>query len=179
MATRRVAKPFQYCYTIAKSEPHTDCLFCGIAQRKIDTPGIFWEDENYMAFLSIFPNTPGFSVVIPKQHYYSDVLQMPDDVLQEFILVSKNVAEQIRHTFDDVGRVGLMMEGTGVNHAHIKLFPMHHTQALKNGNWQYYGPDDIEFWFNEYEGWFASADGPEADPKEISSLAQRIINANK
>ena len=27
-----------------------------------------WEDEKFLAFLTPFPNTPGFTVVIPKQN---------------------------------------------------------------------------------------------------------------
>jgi diadenosine tetraphosphate (Ap4A) HIT family hydrolase len=45
-----------------------DCIFCSIV-RKTSPAHILWEDDNHMAFLSIFPNTPGFSVVIPKRHY--------------------------------------------------------------------------------------------------------------
>ena len=59
-----------------------------------------------------------------KEHYGSDVLKMPDDVLQGFIL-SKKVAGILENYFEDVGRVGLIMEGTGIDHAHIKLVPMH------------------------------------------------------
>ena len=33
------------------------CIFCEIAQGNFQTPGIFWEDKDFMAFLSIDPNT--------------------------------------------------------------------------------------------------------------------------
>lgn len=42
-----------------------DCIFCSIV-RKTSPAHILWEDDNHMAFLSIFSNTPGFSVVIPS-----------------------------------------------------------------------------------------------------------------
>jgi len=57
----------------------------------------------------------------------SDVLSLPDDILQEFILTAKHVSTTLLHHFDDVGRIGLIMEGTGIDHAHIKLIPMHGT----------------------------------------------------
>src|SRR5574344_837498 len=98
-----------------------NCIFCEIIKGSISTPGIFWENEKYIAFLSIFPSVEGFTVVAPKKHYPSDVLQMPDEDLKEFILVAKRVSEILLKHFEDVGRVGLIMEGTGVNHAHIKL----------------------------------------------------------
>jgi len=77
---------------LSKTE-NGECVFCQIIARKIKTPGIFWEDENFMDFLSIYPNTEGFTVVVPKQHFNSDVLQMPDEHLQQFILVAKKVAQ--------------------------------------------------------------------------------------
>jgi hypothetical protein len=48
--------------------------------------------------------------VIPKQHYGSDVLALPNEVLQEFILEAKTVAQLLLDYYDDVGRVGLIME---------------------------------------------------------------------
>jgi histidine triad (HIT) family protein len=55
--------------------------------------------HEFMAFLSIDPNTEGFTCVIPKQHYGSDVLKMPDDVLQRFIIASKEVALVLENHF--------------------------------------------------------------------------------
>jgi histidine triad (HIT) family protein len=51
-----------------------------------------WEDEKYLAFLSIFPNTPGFSVVITKRHCASFAFRLPDDVIEDLIIAVKNVA---------------------------------------------------------------------------------------
>ncbi len=56
------------------------CVFCEIIKGKIKTPGIFWEDHEFMAFLSTWPSVEGFTVVVPKEHYSSDFLTMPDDV---------------------------------------------------------------------------------------------------
>jgi len=151
------------------------CPFCEISNGNLKTPGIFWEDGKYIAFLSIDPNTEGFSCVIPKKHYSSDVLKMPDEALQEFILAAKRVALILETYFDDVGRVGLIMEGTGINHAHIKLVPMHGTENLKDGNWQQYFSDK-EFWFEKYEGWISSGGGPKADPEKLKILAEKLKN---
>lgn len=53
--------------------------------------------------------------------------------------------------FEDVGRVGLMMEGMGIDHAHIELVPLHGTEHLKNGIWKQF-LSGKEFWFDKYEG---------------------------
>ena len=156
----------------AKTEDQK-CIFCAIAEGRIETPGAFWGDEQFMAWLAIDPNTEGFTCVIPRQHFGSDVLAMPDEKLEQFILASKKVAKILEGFFPDVGRVGLIMEGTGIDHAHIKLVPMHGTEHLKRGEWRQ-GPSGKEIWFEKYEGWIASAGGPMADPAKLKELAIKL-----
>jgi len=148
------------------------CIFCEIVSGNIGVAS-FWEDEEFLAFLSIDPNTEGFSVLIPKKHFGSDVLKMPDDVLQRFILTSKKVSQIIENYYEDVGRVGLIMEGTGIDHAHIKLVPMHGTGHMKNGEWKQYSSGQ-EHWFPKYEGWISSAGGPMADREKLKELADKL-----
>lgn len=154
------------------------CIFCEITAGTIKTPGIFWQDHEFMAWLAIDPNTPGFTCVAPKQHYGSDVLKMPNDVLQRFIIASKKVADILENYFVDVGRVGLIMEGTGIDHAHIKLVPMHDTAYLKNGTWKQ-TLSGTEFWFDTYEGWISSSSGPMANQEELQRLAEELIKSQK
>jgi histidine triad (HIT) family protein len=149
------------------------CIFCEIINGNIQTPGIFWQDENFMAFLSTWPSVEGFTVVIPKKHYKSDALAMPDEILQAFIIAAKKVSEILLKHFEDVGRVGLIMEGTGVDHAHIKLIPMHGTGHMKQGVWKQY-PSGRSDYFEKYEGYLISSDGPKADPQKIKVLAEKL-----
>ena len=149
------------------------CIFCEIASGRMKTAGVFWEDPEFMAFLSIDPNTEGFSCVIPKEHFGSDCLKMPDDVLQRFILSAKKVSQVLENYFEDVGRVGLIMEGTGIDHAHIKLMPMHGTEHMKQGEWRQI-LSGKEFWFPKYEGWISSGGGPIADMDKLAELAEGI-----
>src|SRR5437764_14697864 len=105
------------------------CVFCEIVAGK--TPAdVVWEDKKYLAFLSIFPNTEGLTVVIPKKHYESYASNLPDDVLQELIHTVKKVAKLLDRTFEDVGRSALIMEGFGINHMHTKLILLHGTGDL-------------------------------------------------
>lgn len=149
------------------------CIFCEIAQGRFDTPGIFWQDDEHMAFLSIDPNTEGFTCVIPKEHHGSDIMKMPDEALQKLILVSKHVAGILENYFEDTGRVGVIMEGTGIDHAHVKLVPMHGTENLKRGEWQQV-LSGKEFWFDKYEGWICSGGGPKADHEKLKLLAEEL-----
>lgn len=149
------------------------CIFCEIASGRLETPGVFWEDDEFMAFLSIDPNTKGFSCVIPKQHFASDIMKMPDGMLQKFIIATKKVSAILENYFDDVGRIGVMMEGTGVDHAHTKLMPLHGTEHLKRGEWKQF-LSGKEFWFDTYEGWICSGSGPIADEEKLRALAEHI-----
>jgi histidine triad (HIT) family protein len=149
------------------------CVFCELINGNIPTPSIFWEDENFMAFLSTWPSVEGFTVLAPKKHYGSDVLAMPDHVLEKFIIASKKVSQILQKHFEDVGRVGVIMEGTGVDHAHIKLIPMHGTAHMKKGVWKQYLTDRSDY-FEKYEGYLISTDGPQADPAKLKILAEQL-----
>ncbi|MCX6716629.1 MAG: HIT family protein [Candidatus Taylorbacteria bacterium] len=155
----------------AKTE-NGKCIFCEIASGNISTSD-FWENDEFLAFLSRDPNTTGFSCIIPKKHFDSDVLKMPDDILQKFILSAKEVAKLLESFYPDVGRVGLIMEGTGIDHAHIKLVPMHGTEHMKRGEWKQYLSGQ-NHWFDKYEGWISSAGGPDADREKLKKLANDI-----
>lgn len=155
----------------AKTEDNK-CIFCQIVSGNIPTSS-FWENDEFLAFLSIDPNTEGFSCVIPRQHFGSDVLKMPDEALQKFILAAKEVANLLEDFYADVGRVGLIMEGTGIDHAHIKLVPMHGTEHMKRGEWKQI-LSGKEFWFPKYEGWISSGGGLNADREKLKELANQL-----
>ena len=147
-----------------------DCIFCSIV-RKTSPAHILWEDEHHMAFLSIFPNTLGFSVVIPKQHYGSYAFAQSDEVLAGLAIAAKKTALQIDRSFPDVARTGMIMEGYGVDHLHAKLFPMHGT-----GQDSAFKPlsSRVDKFFEAYEGYISSHDSDRADDAELAELAAQI-----
>lgn len=151
---------------------NNECIFCKIISEN-DQDKLFWQDEKYAAFLSIDPNTEGFSLVVPKEHHGSDILKMSDLELKDFIMAAKRVAHILENYYEDVGRVGLIMEGTGVDHAHIKLVPMHGTEHMKRGEWKKY-LSNVEHWFDRYEGWISSAGGPMGDEGELIAMSRKI-----
>ena len=61
-----------------------------------------WEDEKFLAFLTPCPNTPGFTVVIPKQNPGDYVFSLDDNLYSEMMLAVKKVAgilEAVSWTF--------------------------------------------------------------------------------
>lgn len=146
-----------------------DCIFCSIVSGKAPAHKI-WEDEKHVAFLSIFPNTEGFSVVIPKQHYPSYVFDLPNEVISDLVLAAKKVAKLLDTKLDDVGRTGMMFEGFGVDHLHAKLFPMHGTKMKE---WKPL-KSNVDKFFDQYEGYISSHDYQRADDESLSELARKI-----
>ena len=146
-----------------------ECIFCKIVQGEAPCHKI-WEDEKHVAFLSIFPNTQAFSVVIKKQHYPSYAFHLPDKVLQDLIIAVKTVAQLLDEKLEDVGRTGMIFEGFGVDHVHAKLFPMHGTANMKE--WRPL-KRNLDKYFEQYEGYISSHDYKRADDQELAVLAKR------
>ena len=148
-----------------------NCLFCQIVAGKLACHKI-WEDEKHLAFLSIFPNTEGFSVVITKEHYPSYAFDLPDEILKDLIIATKKVAKLLDKKLDDVGRCGMIFEGFGVDHIHAKLFPMHGTRDMSK--WQPIESKNIKLYLKKYPGYISSHDFERADDKKLAALAEKI-----
>jgi histidine triad (HIT) family protein len=80
------------------------------------------ESEDFLAFLDINPLAKGHTLVIPKQEtdYYFD---LEDDLLASMQVFSKKVARAIDKVMD-CKRVGVVVLGLEVPHAHIHLIPI-------------------------------------------------------
>ena len=149
----------------------TACIFCQIAQHKAPHH-LIDENQDFMAFLTIFPNTQGATVVIPKQHYASYAFDLEDDVLVRLVQYTKHVAKKLDAFFPSVGRSAMVFEGFGVDHVHAKLFPMHGT-LQQHADWQPIH-SKVDKYFTQYEGYISSHDYVRADDAELAALAQAI-----
>ncbi len=147
-----------------------DCIFCKIVNGEAPCHKI-WEDAEHLAFLSLFPNTEGFSVVITKEHLPSYVFDNTDEVVAGLVLAAKKVAKLIDDKLSDVGRTGMIFEGFGVDHLHAKLFPMHGAKQL--GEWKPL-KSNLDKYFEKYEGYISSHDYKSADNAALAKLAKKI-----
>lgn len=150
-----------------------DCIFCKIVKGEAPSHKI-WEDEKHLAFLSIFPNTEGFSVVITKEHFSSYAFDNRDEILTGLVLAAKKVGKLIDEKLPDVSRTGMILEGFGIDHLHAKLFPMHGTENLKE--WKPI-KSNVDKYFEKYEGYISSHDWKRADDKKLAELAKTIREA--
>jgi len=80
------------------------------------------ESEDYFAFLDINPLAKGHTLIIPKQEtdYYFD---LEDELIAGMQVFSKKIARAIDQVMD-CKRVGVVVLGLEVPHAHIHLIPI-------------------------------------------------------
>ena len=132
-----------------------------------------WEDDEFYAFLTPFPNTPGFTVVIPKANSGDYVFSMDDESYSKFLIATKKVAKILERAFE-TPRVALVFEGTGVAYVHAKLIPLHGELANKTDVWS----DHKEF-NNNYQGWITTFEGPRMEDEELDKIQTKILEAQK
>jgi histidine triad (HIT) family protein len=80
------------------------------------------EDENFFAFLDIFPMREGHTLVVPKIET-DNFFDLSDDYLSKMLLFAKPIAKAIERSFD-CNRCGLSVIGLEVPHAHLHLIPI-------------------------------------------------------
>jgi histidine triad (HIT) family protein len=96
-------------------------LFTRIIQGELPAHKIL-ENDRYLAFLDIRPVNPGHTLVIPKQEI-DYIFDIEDELLKGLILFAKKVAKAVGKTIP-CKKVGVMVAGLEVPHAHIHLIPI-------------------------------------------------------
>lgn len=143
-------------------------LFEKIANNEIPSIKIRENDE-FLAILDLFPNCKGQTLVFPKKRYESDIETMPEDVYTRFFLAAKTV-ETLLKKWLGVQRVGLIVEWLGVNHAHIKLYPMHGLPEQREQN-----EKQADVRFNTYPSYLTSATGAQKTSEYLADVAKEIL----
>jgi histidine triad (HIT) family protein len=86
------------------------------------------EDENFYAFLDIFPLAKGHVLVVPKietDHFFD----LSDDTLSQILVFAKPIAKAIEAAFP-CNRCGVSIIGLEVPHAHMHLLPINAAEDL-------------------------------------------------
>jgi histidine triad (HIT) family protein len=95
-----------------------NCIFCKIVRGEIPSYKVY-EDDNFLAFLDINPQSPGHVQVVPKNHHRW-VWDVPN--VGEYFEVVRKVALAQRKAFDTEWILEKIV-GEDVEHAHIWVFP--------------------------------------------------------
>jgi histidine triad (HIT) family protein len=112
----------------------TDSIFTKIIKGEIPAYKVY-EDELTYAMLDIHPKQPGHVLVIPKKQA-DHLWDLPDEDYLAVMETSRKVANRLREVLHPA-RIAMQVEGLGVPHAHVHLFPFatveeFHTQVDMN-----------------------------------------------
>lgn len=107
-----------------------NCIFCEIVQGKKDGHFIY-EDENYVAFLDIYPIDTGHSLVMPREHFEKITDMTAEKVGELFSKIPKIANAVIEATKADAfsvaqnnGRAAKQI----VPHVHIHIIPRYESR---------------------------------------------------
>ena len=101
-----------------KNNSQDNCIFCKITNKEIPAH-IVYEDNNFLAFLDINPQSPGHTQIIPKKHYRW-VWDVPN--IGEYFEIARKIAVAQGKVWD-TDFVLSKIVGDEVPHAHIWVFP--------------------------------------------------------
>jgi histidine triad (HIT) family protein len=118
-----------------------------------DLPARFvWKDDVCVAFLSINPIAPGHTLVVPRREV-DHWIDLDPALLAHLTEVSRRIGRALQHGFGSK-KVGLIVAGLEVPHAHIHLVPIEAERDLR----------------------FENAD-PDPDPGALDAAAETIREA--
>ena len=101
-----------------------DCIFCKIADKKVDAKFVY-EDKEIMAFKDIHPIAPVHVLIVPKKHIVSinDLTDNDALLVGKMIIKAKDIAKELKI---DEGGYKLLFRtgkhgGQEVDHIHLHL----------------------------------------------------------
>lgn len=80
------------------------------------------EDDNFLAFLDVNPNSKGHTLCVPKQEI-DKIFDINDDLYIGLMQFSKKIAIALEKTVP-CKRIGMAVIGLEVPHAHVHLIPL-------------------------------------------------------
>jgi len=125
-------------------------LFTKIINDEIPAHRVY-EDDQVIAFLTIHPLSDGHTLVVPKKQV-DQIWDLDADDYDYLWRTTQKIALHLRNTMK-VERVGVVIKGFEVPHAHIHLIPV---------------PYDMHVSFDP------ETDPPVADNDKLASIADRI-----
>ena len=103
----------------------SDCIFCQIVQGRANCHRVY-EDDEVLAFLDIFPVSPGHVLVIPKEHAV-DIFDLQETSAEAVARVARKVAYAVEETLRPDGLMVAQLNreaaGQTVFHYHMHLIP--------------------------------------------------------
>ncbi len=99
------------------------------------------EDDRYLAFLDIRPVKPGHTLVIPKLEV-DYLFDLDDDLLCGLLPFARPLAKALARVVP-CAKVGVMVAGLEVPHAHVHLIPFHAISDLSFAHARPVAPEEL------------------------------------
>lgn len=131
-----------------------DNIFAKILAGQIPNVTVF-EDDEVLAFMDLFPQSRGHTLVIPKDVEARNLLEMPSERLGPYMLRVQSVALAVEKALKPDGIIVTQFNGApagqSVFHLHFHIIPRWEDAAMG-----------------------AHASGQQADPAELEEVAKLI-----
>ena len=147
-------------------------LFARIVRGELEQWRI-WEDENHVAFLTPFANTPGFTVLVPRRHSHSDIFRLDDTSYNSLLHASFSVMGILKRALG-VPAVGLFFEGFEIDYTHAKLIPIHASESQSSIGSTSVQPAPF---YEKYPGYITTQPGPVGKLESLGELVGKIQQA--
>ena len=118
------------------------CIFCRIVAGEAEA-SVLYEDERVVAFMNIRPINRGEFMVIPREHV-DHFCDLPDDLACHILVQAQRLSRNLRERLKPE-RVGLVVHGYGVAHAHLVVVPQHGPDDITSGRLAYTEGGQIKF----------------------------------
>lgn len=118
------------------------CVFCRIVAGE-EPASVLFEDESVLALMNIRPIHPGEFMVIPKEHV-DHFCDLSDELACRIMVQAQRLSRNLRERLKPQ-RVGLVVHGYGVPHAHLVVVPQHAPDDITSGRMAYLEDGQIKF----------------------------------
>lgn len=105
-----------------------DSIFTKIIKGEVPAQKLY-EDDKTIAFLTIQPVREGHTLVVPKRQV-DQYIDLPDEDYDAMWRTVKKIATRLR-AVTGKERIGIVIKGIDVPHAHVHLIPFDKGESLK------------------------------------------------
>jgi len=102
-------------------------IFTKIINKELPSHTV-WENDKYIAFLSIKPVNPGHLLLVPKKEI-GYIFDMNDEEYKEIFMLAKWLALPLQKA-TAAKKIGLSVEGFEIEHVHIHLIPINNSGEM-------------------------------------------------
>lgn len=119
-----------------------DCIFCEIGARRLPA-SIVYEDDTVMCFMDIQPVNEGACMVIPKKHidHFTDI---SDELASHILITAQKVGRKLLTELNPA-RIGYVVHGYGVAHAHLNIVPLNDDTDIASGKYALVVDGQVKF----------------------------------